>query len=129
MSRALACVSSRLFWMLFGKQLEEQGNSLPKLEEGLKLALSDRDKYLSLLEQLKTYKQNLQEKIEKKIEEDRMLKVFLDIYGLVVTIAQDRYWYFLTDWEMMSLLRMSGVGLCAVAPGWAGLSEDFIAQP
>lgn len=58
-----------------GEQLEEQGNSLPKLEEGLKLALSDRDKYVSLLDQLKAYKQNLQDKIEKKLEEDRMLKV------------------------------------------------------
>lgn len=61
------------------EQLEEQGNSLPKLEEGLKLALSDRDKYISLLEQLKTYKQNLHEKIEKKLEEDRMLKVIIDV--------------------------------------------------
>lgn len=80
---------------------------MPKLEEGLKLALSDRDKYISLLEQLKTYKQNLHEKIEKKLEEDRMLKVILDIsymgcdqcstiieaiinvYRLVVAIPQD----------------------------------------
>lgn len=88
LSRALACVSSCLSWMLLGKQLEEQGNSLPKLEEGLKLALSDRDKYISLLEQLKTYKQNLQEKIEKKIEEDRLLKVFLDTCTLVGTNVQ-----------------------------------------
>lgn len=51
---------------------------MPKLEEGLKLALSDRDKYISLLDQLKAYKQNLQGKIEKKLEEDRMLKVILD---------------------------------------------------
>lgn len=56
-------------------QLEEQGNSLPKLEEGLKLALSDRDKYESLLEQLKTHKQNLQEKIDKRVEEEHQLKV------------------------------------------------------
>lgn len=76
-------------WTPFGKQLEEQGNSLPKLEEELKLALSDRDKYISLLEQLKAYKQNLQDKIEKKVEEDRMLKVIIDIYRLMLTNTHD----------------------------------------
>lgn len=56
-------------------QLQEQGDSLPKLEEGLKVALSDKDKYVSLLEQLKLYKQTLQDKIDKRVEEEQKLKV------------------------------------------------------
>lgn len=56
-------------------QLEEQSNSLPKLEESLRLAQSDRDKYAELLEQLKTHKQTLQEKMEKRLQEEKRLKV------------------------------------------------------
>lgn len=55
--------------------MKEGENELPKLEERRRVALSDREKYRSLLEQLQTHKQNLQSKIDARIEEERRLKV------------------------------------------------------
>lgn len=57
------------------QQLLDQGNSLPKLEEGLKLTLSDNEKIASLLEEIRTHTRLLQEKVDKRVEEERRLKV------------------------------------------------------
>ena len=45
------------------------------------MAQSDRDKYISLEEQLKAYQEKLQEKIDKRKEEERKLKVTNDATG------------------------------------------------
>lgn len=58
-----------------GWQLLDQGNSLPQLEEGLKLSLSDNDKITTLLEEVKAQVQIIQEKVDKRVEQERRLKV------------------------------------------------------
>ncbi|CAN0123472.1 unnamed protein product, partial [Ectocarpus fasciculatus] len=56
------------------QELLDQGNSLPALEEGLKLTLSDNEKITSLLEEIETHRRLLQEKVDKRVEEERRLK-------------------------------------------------------
>eukprot|EP00903_Cladosiphon_okamuranus_P008948 g8563.t1 len=56
------------------RELMDQGNSLPKLEEDLRLSLSDNEKITSLWEEIKTHERLLQEKVDKRIEEERRLK-------------------------------------------------------
>lgn len=56
-------------------QLKKEGESLPRLEEGLAQARSEKEKYVALEEQFKTYKDKLIEKTEKRKEEERKLKV------------------------------------------------------
>ena len=68
--------SSSYSYFLAGKQqLLDQGNSLPKLEEDLRLSLSDNEKITSLWEEIKTHERLLQEKVDKRVEEERRLKV------------------------------------------------------
>lgn len=77
-----ACFSFFLFFLSLAgntkKQLLDQGNSLPKLEEELRLSLSDNEKITSLLEEIKTHERLLQEKVDKRVEEERRLKVSND---------------------------------------------------
>lgn len=66
-----------MFSYFVGKQkLLDQGNSLPKLEEDLRLSLSDIEKITSLLQEIKTHERLLQEKVDKRVQEERRLKVW-----------------------------------------------------
>lgn len=48
---------------------------MPKLEERRRAALSDSEKYTTMLEKLKAHKQTLREKIDARLEEEKRLKV------------------------------------------------------
>lgn len=69
-----------------GVQLKKEGESLPQLEEGLAQARFEREKYVALEEQFKTYKDKLIEKTEKRKEEERKLKVMRS--GCFLSIQQ-----------------------------------------
>ncbi len=76
------------------RQLLDQGNSLPQLEEGLRLLLKDNEKLTSHLEELKGHERLLQEKVDKRVEEERRLKVRVGgrAGGRVVSRARACMW-------------------------------------
>lgn len=51
---------------------------MPKLEERRRAALSDSEKYTTMLEKLKAHKQTLRDKIDTRLEEEKRLKVKLN---------------------------------------------------
>lgn len=53
----------------------DQGNSLPQLKEDLKLSLSDNEKITTLLEEVNAQARIIQEKVDKRVEQERRLKV------------------------------------------------------
>ncbi|CAM9852513.1 unnamed protein product [Pylaiella littoralis] len=56
------------------QELLDQGNSLPQLKEDLKLSLSDNEKITTLLEEVNAQARIIQEKVDKRVEQERRLK-------------------------------------------------------
>lgn len=77
--RGLFPFSFSFFFLAGNQKLLDQGNSLPKLEEDLRLSLSDNEKITALWEEIKTHERLLQEKVDKRIEEERRLKVTCNV--------------------------------------------------
>lgn len=70
--------------------LEEHSNSLPKLEERRRAALSDSEKYTTMLEKLKAHKQTLRDKIDTRLEEEKRLKDALVPVEDAKTVLRDQ---------------------------------------